>query len=181
MYSSITFFLLRTPPSEPFIGFGIFPDTGTLSQYFQTSGSTVSVNQTLNWHLQVTNKMGSVQFVRIVFRLENETLPTPNETGPAATSQIGEATFFVLNGENSSVNFDWRILRTSQFGNLTFLALRINGQQLSPAVGATAGNRFRFIFELWTLDNPSGSFRYGWQSQNGRIGSWLQIWFNTNS
>lgn len=181
IYSSITFFLLSSPPSEAFMGFGVFSDKGTLSQYFQGSGPTAAANQTFNWHLEVTNRMGSIQFVRIVFRLENQSMDTPNETSPAPTGQIGEATDFVPNAENSSVDFHWKISHTSRIGNLTFLSLELNGQQISPSAGTQSGANFRFVFELWTFDSRSGLFQYGWQGQNTRVGSWLQVWFSTSS
>lgn len=181
VYSSIAFYLLSTPPAEAFMGFGIFSDKGTLSQYFQGFGPTVIANQTFNWHFEVNNRMGSIQFAKIVFRLENQSMATPNETSPAPTGQIGEANAFVTNGENSSIGFDWTVLRTSRVGNLTFLTLQVNGQHISPLVGAPAGANFRFVFELWTLNSKSGLFQYGWQGPNVRVGSWLQVWFSASS
>jgi hypothetical protein len=61
---------------------------------------------------------------------------------------------------------------------MVFINMTINGQQVSPPVGAVLGQRFRFFFELWTYDVASNSFQYGYKGQNSRVGLPLQVWFN---
>lgn len=188
-YSSATFYILSQKPSQPFLALGVFSPEGVLSGY--SSGTIVSItaNQVQNWYLQVTNRMESVQYVRIVYRLGNATTPNPTSIQPSPTSCIIElvaphnclyADTFIPNGNTASLNFTWTILSENQTGAITHLNLSINGRQFSSPVGASLGRNFRFIFELWTYDFPSNSFQYGWQSPLSRVGPWLQVWFNTS-
>ena len=188
-YSSATFYILSQRPFQPFIAVGVFSPEGTLSSY--SSGTVVSItaNKVQNWYLQVTNKMGSVQYVRVAYRLGNASTQSPTNIQPSSTSCILETVApynclhsdtFISNGNTASLNFTWTILSENQTGSVTHLNLLINGRQFFSPVGAAFGRDFRFIFELWTYDLSSNSFQYGWQGQPSRVGEWLQVWFNTS-
>lgn len=182
VYSSVAFFALSKAPAQAFIGFGVFASNGSLSNYYQNSGApNVTIGQTLNWHLQIANRIGRVQLAEIVVRMGNLTTIAPTETGPANAPDIEESIITVPNGENSTVNFDWKILSVSHPGRLTYLNLEINGKQVKPLIGAVSGQGFRLIFELWTFEGQSGSFQYGYSGDNGRVGNWLILWFNSAS
>jgi uncharacterized membrane protein len=182
VYSSVAFFALSKAPSQAFIGFGIFSSNGSLSNYYQNSGEpNVTIGQTLNWTLQIANHVGRIQMAEIVVRMGNLTTIQPTATGPANAPDIEESIVAVPNNENSTVNFDWKIIAVSHPGRLTYLTLEINGKQVKPPVGAASGQGFRFIFELWTLEEVSGSFQYGYPGDNGRVGNWLMLWFNSAS
>ena len=188
-YSSATFYILSQLPSQPFIAMGVFSPEGVLSGYSSGTAVSITPNNVQNWYLQVTNKMGSVQYVRVVYRLGNATTPNPTSIQPSSTSCILElvapynclySETFIPNGKTASLNFTWAILSENQNGSVTHLNMSINGRQFSSPVGAGLGRDFRFIFELWAYDLPSNSFQYGWQGQPSRVGEWLQVWFNTS-
>jgi len=180
VYSSVAYYSLSRPPSQEFIAWGIFSPSGSLSNYFSGAGANVSVGQTLDWHFAITNQMGSIQYVKVIYRLANSTSPNPNATVPASiVPQLGNSSVFIPNGRMAFVNFTWSVTSKSSQGGMIFINMRINGQQVSPPVGAVGGQRFRFFFELWTFDIASSSFQYGYRGQSSRVGVPLQVWFNS--
>jgi hypothetical protein len=163
------------------MGWGIFSSSGTLSNYFSGASANVTKGQTQDWHFAITNQMGSIQYVQVVYRLANSTSASPNATIPGSTvPQLGNSSIFIPNAQTGSVNFTWTITSKSPpQGGMVFITMTINGQQVSPPVGAVGGQRFRFFFELWTYDVVSNSFQYGYKGQSSRVGVPLQVWFNS--
>jgi len=179
VYSSIAYYAVSKPPAQPFIGWGVSSPDETLSNYFSGVGTNVTTHKVLTWHFEVTNQMGSIQYIGIVYRLGNSTSRIPNATAPAITvPPIGNTSRFIPNGQTASINFTWSIDFEHQAGGLVVLNMTINGQQVSPTVGAVKGLKFRFFFELWTYDLTTNSFLYGYQGLGSRVGDWLQMWFN---
>lgn len=183
VYSSVTFYALSVHPAQAFIGLEMSSPTG-LSGY--TDNSTVAVGQTLNWTLLVSNRMGSAQFVLIIARLENETLPSPSTSSPAASSpEIVTVQRIVGDGEVANVSFTWTLDSLNQTSSgLFYPNLTVIGQSIQSSVGAVGGENFRWIFELWTYDLTCGTalsngcFHYGYGTQTSPEGEWLQVWFN---
>ena len=178
VFSSFAYYSLSRAPAQQFIGWGVYSPTGTLSGYFQGAYANVTVGETLNWHFAITNEMGSIQYVRVVYRLGNGTSTSPNATSPASVPEFGSSEIFVPNTQTALLNYTWSIPSNYSRGGLVFINLNINGQSISPSVGAVGGQRFRFFFELWTYDVVSNSFEYGYKGSGSRIGSPLQVWFN---
>src|SRR5207253_11191490 len=102
-------------------------------------------------------------------------------TDPGRTvSQLDNSSIDIPNAQTVFVNFTWRIKSTNpSSGGMVFITMTINGQQVSPSVGAIGGQRFRFFVELWTFDIASSSFQYGYQGQSSRVGVPLHVWFNS--
>ncbi len=177
VYGSTAYYLASPRPSQPFVGWGVYSENGLLSQYIPGSNNTLQMNQTLNWHFEVTNRMGVVQFIRILTRVGNLTsaLPTTNQPGTVPTLELEEK--FISNGETSRIDFSWRVVSVSS-GETVYPIFEINGQTVLSSVGAVSGRDFKLIFELWTFDTSSQSFQYGWSDGTSRVGSWLEIGFN---
>jgi hypothetical protein len=162
------------------MAWGIFSPGGTLSNYFSGSEANVTRGEVLNWHLAITNQMGSIQYVQVVYRLGNATSAYPNATIPASSiPELGNSSIFIPNAQTALLNFTWSIDSRPPGDGMIFLKMTINGQQVSPSVGAFAGQKFRFFFELWTFDVVSNSFQYGYKGQNSWVGVPLQVWFNS--
>ena len=179
VYSSVAHYALSRPPAQMFIAWGIFSPTGTLSNYFSGSEANVTAGKVMNWHLAITNQMGSIQYVKVVYRLGNATTTGPNATVPASSiPQLGTSSIFIPNAQTALMNFTWSISNKTR-GGIVFLNMTINDQPVSPSVGAAGGQKFRFFFELWTYDVASNSFQYGYKGQNSWVGVPLQVWFNS--
>jgi hypothetical protein len=180
-YSSIAYYSLSRPPAQEFMAWGVFSPNGTLSNYFSGGGANVTVGNTLNWHFAITNQMGSIQYAQIVYRLGNITSATPSATAPGnSVPQLGNKSIFIQSTQTALVNFAWSVASKKAQGGMVFITMTINGQQVSPSIGAVSGQKFRFFFELWTYDVASNSFQYGYKGQNSRVGVPLQVWFNVS-
>ncbi len=173
VFSSATFYILSPSASQPFMAMGIYSQE--LLGYTQpATNSTVVAGNRLNWTLTVTNNMGSAQFVMLVARIANSTLPSSNSTTPSNFPEIVTPELFLGDGETSNVNFTWTLQSvTPQSGGRLLLNLTVQGQPVT-----IAGDNFRFIFELWTYDFVCSCFHYGYGPQNASTGVWLQVWFN---
>ncbi len=135
VYSSVAYYSLSRPPSQEFIAWGIFSPSGSLSNYFSGASANVAMGQTQNWHFAITNQMGSIQYVQVVYRLANRTSADPNATVPGSTvSQLGNRSIFIPNAQTGFVNFTWSIKSTNPSpGGMVFITMTINGQQVSPS------------------------------------------------
>ncbi len=173
VYAAIAYYATTNKPSQPFIGFGIYSGQGSLSGY-TGQGSAVYVNQTYHWRLNVTNEMGTTQFVQIITLLGNNTTIGPNATSPAALPTpaalqlLGNSTIFVANKNSVLQNFDWNVTRVTTSGGLDYLTLSINGRITNSTLSTVPGDPFRLYFELSTFNTSLGSFQYY---------TWLQIGF----
>ncbi len=179
IYGSATYYFLAPRALQPFMGFAVYSETGSLSGYVPGSPLSVPANLTVQWHLRVTNMMGTVQFARVIVRLGNlsTTTPTVNDSGDAPV--VGVLERFVATGATENMNFNWTILKTIKAGQQESIRLSVNGgTPISPRVSGQTGQDFRLVFELWTYDLSSGSFQYGWRGPSSRVGTWLQVWFN---
>src|SRR5438094_10449899 len=78
VYSSVAYYSLSRPRSQEFMAWGIFSPSGSLSNYFSGVRANVSVGQTLDWHFAITNQLGAIQYVKIVYRLANGICHKPN-------------------------------------------------------------------------------------------------------
>jgi len=180
IYSSIAYYTLSRPPAQEFMAWGVFSASGSLSNYFSGSEANVPAGKSLSWHFAVTNRMGSIQYVQVVYRLGNNTSISPNATvSGEAVPQLGNSSIFIPNAQTALVNFTWSITSRTSRGGLILLNMTINGKQVSTSVGAVGGQKFRFFFELWTFDVASDSFQYGYKGQNYRVGVPLTVWFNS--
>ena len=184
--SSVTFYILSPRASQAYMDLGISSQNGL--QGF-VSNSTLHPGSTSNWTLSVTNRMGSSQFVMIIARIANSTLPPPNIATPSTWfPEITSPEQFVGDRDTMNIKFSWTLQNVTQTSkpNQLFLILQIRGQPVivSSPVGAIFGQNFRWIFELWTYDLScgnllsSGCFHYGYGPQTAPTGTWLQIWFN---
>lgn len=166
IYAAIAFYTTTPKPSQPFIGFGVYSREGLLG--YTGPNSTVVVNQSNEWTLNVTNKMGSTQFVQVVSRLGNQTSVSPNATSPSFLPVLTNMTKFVPNQDSSLLSFNWTI--TSVTSN--YLALDVNRHSLNSTLSNSVGSPYRFFFEIWTFNTSLDKFQYY---------TWLQIWFSVRN
>ena len=171
IYAAVAFYDTTPKPSQPFIGFGVYSEQMTLSRYTTGLGSTVNVNQTNHWTLNITNEVGSTQFIQIISRLGSNQTGGPNSTSPAPLQVLTNSTLFVPNKNTSLQSFDWKITSVVSSGGSEYLTLNINGRSLNSTLGNPVGYPFRLFFELWTFNSSQGRFQYY---------TWLQVGFSVN-
>src|SRR6266702_5745271 len=123
IFVAIAFYVTTPKPSQPFIGFGVYTKQGLYG--YAEPNSTVNINQPpLKWIFNITNRMGSTQFVEIISRLGNQTSAPPNATSPAQLPVLTNSTLFVPNQNDSLLGFNWTITGVTSSG----LTLDINGR-----------------------------------------------------
>jgi hypothetical protein len=181
IFATVAFYATTAKPGQPFMAFGVYSSQGALSAY-TGSNLTVNINEQIDWSLHVTNEMGTIQFVQVVPRIGNTTSNAPNATTPSAVpptlKSLVNLTMFVPEGVTAVMSFDWRIVAINERGGLDYISLNIDGQLVNSTVGTPPSYQLRFFFELWTFNESSSIFEYGWQGVDSRVSSWLQVWFN---
>jgi len=180
VYVSVAYYLLSPKAFQPFMAFGVYSEGGTLSTYTGGFRLPIAENQTMRWSLEVANRMGAVQFVRLLYRLGNSTTGAPSNSYPAPDMVpiVGKLEAFIASGDTKRFEFTWAVVRKIQSGGTVYLDMVVNGTTMSPPIGEGSGKNFRFMFELWTFDVDTNSFQYGWPQESSRVGSWLQVWFD---
>src|SRR2546427_12391630 len=117
VYSSVAYYALSRPPAQQFMAWGIFSPTGTLSNYFSGSEANVTAGKVMDWHLAITNQMGSIQYVQVVYRLGNGTSADPGDTVPASSiPPLGNSSIFIPNAQTALLNFTWIISNKTRGG-----------------------------------------------------------------
>jgi hypothetical protein len=188
IFSSVAFYLTTPQPSQSFMGMGVFSRAGLLD-YVPASNSTVSVGESMNWTLSITNRMGTAQFAEIIVRLENSTMRSPTSAAPGGNPfDIATPERFIGDGDTSNITFSWTVQSTNQTAGLVYLDITVNGlpSPVASSTGALSGEGFRWIFELWTYAScgsslSNGCFHYGFGPETSPTGTWLQVWFNVAS
>jgi len=176
IYAAIAFYVTTPKPSQPFMAFGVCshnlsPVPPCSNSESVGSSSTVTLNQTINWTLNITNNRDAIQFVKVISRIGNNQTSAPNATRPAALPVLTNSTLFVPRG-NTVTDFRWRVLSVISNSSLDYLRLDINGMVVNSTAGTPPENQFRLLLELWTFDNVSGLFVYY---------TWLQVWFSVRA
>src|SRR5215467_4743844 len=93
IYTALAYYATSNKPSQSFLAFGVYSGRDTLSSYTDP-GASIIVNQTYDWKLNVTNEMGTTQFVQILSILGNDTTFGPNATSPATLQALSNTTLF---------------------------------------------------------------------------------------
>jgi hypothetical protein len=159
----------------------VLGSNGKLEHYYPNDDPEISVNTTVRWYVGLTNSMGSVQYVVIVFKLGNESIAPPNETSftPSPAPVIMQYSRVLLDNETWEFPFQWSIIKVNRVQNAASLTLYVNGMVVDmPAVVNQGGRNFRIIIELWVYNSDVDAFEFGWSAGTERRASWLQVWFN---
>jgi len=182
VYSTVAYVSTNPIHGEHFFQLYILGETKMAEKYYPNDNPSISPNTALHWHLGVTNFMGTPRYVLVRAKLGNQTLQPPNETNttPADLPVLVEFKRVLLDNETWEIPFTWKIVEARAVGSQVYLTLDMAGQKevQVDGVGAKHGENFRMIIELWTLDEESGTFIFGWKTSNERRVAWLQIWFN---
>jgi hypothetical protein len=139
----------------------------------------------MDWTIGVVNEADSVQFIRIVAKLSNSSVVSPNPQNgtPGGGTIVAEYERVVLRESKWDVPFDWEILAVGTKGTSTILTMQVGGGLPRTVDNLTAGGgrNFRIVFELWTYDLRTNSFGFGWNDDGVTRFAWLQLWFNSTA
>jgi hypothetical protein len=171
--------------SERFFAMWILGSEGLAEHYYPGDNPSLRMGEEVNWILGIYNHMGSLQYVVVRVKLLNSTATAPDElTGtPTSVPPIAEFTRILTENETWSMPFNWRIEAAGPSGPGVVLSrLSINGAHFSGELAtAVSGFNYRFVFELWFLDQQTNGLTFSWETGNVRHSVWTQIWFNATA
>jgi hypothetical protein len=176
-------YVATTPrQTEEFFQLYVLGANHQATAYYPGDNPDISSGETVTWYLGVVNNMSSVQFISIRVKVSNSTINPPDalqgleSPAPAVT----DFARFLQDNETWEFPFVWNILNaTSTGGSIHVLTLQINNETYQiPSWSASNGYNFRLIFELWTWNQDSDSFQFGWNTNGEQKIAWLQVWFN---
>ena len=153
--------------------------------YYPRANSTIKVNDRVKWHLDIHNRMGSVEYLSVRVKLLNSTQAAPGDTlhVPSRGDPIIELRQALMNNSTWIVPLKWSITEIDEMqDHVVIRSLSINDKLVDDLnVRSVGGKNFRMVIELWRYDIESGDFVFTWSSGIDKRIVWNQIWFNIKS
>ena len=163
---------------------------GLAEHYFPGDVVDILPRVQISWYVGVYNHMGTVQLVRVVFKLLNLSMLGPNQVNNNTASpreSFYETTRLLVSNDTWIFPVNWSVLnateihfppsppKATEIHSLTF-----NGQVLTDNVDVKAlyGYNYRIVIELWVYDDSSGNFSFAWTANGEERSVYNQIWFN---
>jgi len=166
---------------EEFVAMGILGEGMRAEGYYPNGNSSLEVNSQVQWYIYLYNHRPAPSSVLIRVKVINSTVPSPNRTlrAPCPADSAFETTTVLRTNETRLIPYTWLVSEAFRSGDsLIVNKLVINGSDVYPNVSCGDGGGFRMIFELWTYDEASQGFRFGWEFKGEYYCVWNQMWFN---
>jgi hypothetical protein len=170
---------LGSTPQEQFITLSTVGSDMTTRTIYPSSNSFVSEGDTLDWNVQLYNRMGQTEFLSLRVKVLNATQFGPDEMRhiPSPTNHVYEER--IVLGNNSTMTLPLKITMADverASGDSAIMSLVINGQTIDRLdISNDNSNSFRFIIELWRYDVKFENFVYSWPSGTESESTWNQI------
>jgi len=181
VFSALAYVAVTPRPREQFFQIYVLGENRMAERYYPNNNPNIAVRQPVKWYLGTTNFMGSIQYVVIRAKLGNSTIRPPDDANrlPSPAPIVMEFRKVLMNNETWEFPFVWTIKEIRADGEaVSLVVLEVNGVEARGGVSAVRGQRFRVLFELWSLEAESGSLIFGWRAGAERRVAWLQLWFN---
>lgn len=184
LFSVITI-LAQVPSYDQYLSLFTLGSAGTTENYFPNGLADILPGTQISWYVGVYNHMGTLELVRVVFKLLNSTMTGPNEVNNTASerSPFYEETRILTSNETWLMPISWSVLNATKTANFTEIhSLKFNGQTEASnetvTLEALHGYDFRMVIELWVYDEQAGNFSYVWEANGVTRSSYNQLWFN---
>jgi uncharacterized membrane protein len=183
VFSTVAFLASVPYPYDDYFALYTLGATGTAEHYFPGDQVDILPRTRMSWYVGVYNHMGTVQLVRVAFKILNETMVGPNQLNntPSARDSFYEITRLLVTNETWVLPVSWSVLNATSTENATSIhSLLFNGQVLGDNVETEAqyGLNYRIVIELWVYDDVSGNFSYVWTANGVARSAWNEVWFN---
>lgn len=168
-------------PKERFFQLYALGESRMPEKYYPNDNPNIPVGIPVKWFIGVQSFMGRAECVLVRVKLGNETLPCPDSLNctPAPVPIILEFRRVLMDNETWESPLFWSITNITRQDDTIHITLTVNDVTVEcPNVGAVHGYNFRLIFEIWTINEETGKFVFGWTSQGERRCAWIQLWFN---
>jgi hypothetical protein len=181
--SAITYLANVPYPYDQYYSLYTLGATRTAEHYFPGDDVDILLREQISWYVAVYNHMGSVQLVRILFKIMNSTMTGPDQLTnlPGQRDAFYEVTRLLDTNDTWTLPVSWSILNATVTTNATTInSILFNGEAITENVPIEAlhGYNFRIVIELWVYDETSGNFTYAWTANGAERSTWNQIWFN---
>jgi hypothetical protein len=166
---------------EPFMALAVLGEEGMAEKYYPGDDPSIGVGEEVHWTLYLYNHMGEVRYVAVRVKLLNSTMSSPNSTScsPSPAPVVYEVRRILLDNETWLYPLDWSLTDVGGDGGLVSIeGLMMNGEAFQTDAESVHGYNFRVVLELWTYDEASEGFIFGWASGEESHCVWNQIWFN---
>ena len=183
VFSAIAFLASVPYPYDRYFALYTLGSSATAEHYFPGDVVDILPGVSMSWYVGVYNHMGTVQLVKVAFKILNQTMVGPDQLNntPSARESFYETTRLLVTNETWIFPVSWSILNATSTPNATAIqSLIFNGQALTDNVATQAayGYNYRIVIELWVYDDAGGNFNYVWTANDGTRSAWNQIWFN---
>lgn len=164
--------------------FVLGPDK-TANAYFPDGDPNLMVDLPVRWFLYVANEHADRHDVLVKAYLGNATLgaPQPVTCIPSVLPSLFAVPASLDPGQVREVPLEWSVAAVdTQTGRVSITSLRVNADLVdTAAITAVDGVNFRLILELWTLNETTREYQFGWVQNGQRRCAWLQFWFNVTA
>lgn len=157
----------------------------TANMYFPDDNANLEVDMTVRWFLYVANEYVVQREVLVKAYLGNVSLgaPQPVASVPSPLPSLFEVPASLDPHQVREIPINWSIAEIDiQSEIMSLVSLRVNEDVVNATtITAVEGINFRLIFELWTLNETTSEYQYGWMQNGQHRNAWLQFWFNVTA
>lgn len=137
---------------------------------------SVTVGDSVNWSIYVKNHRDEPAYVSVRVKLLDESVIGPESEAcePSPAMAVYEERVMLDEAGEWVCPFHWLIKESGE--NDTIIA--INSREFKD-LEISESVRYRLVFELWTFDEKTNRFVFGWVTDDlERQCVWNQVWFN---
>jgi len=169
--------------SEEFFSLYTLDKDGTTNNYFMEN-SDVIVGNVTDWTIAVENKMGNIQYVKILIKIFNSSNMNDDIYSciPNSNPVLYQREHYILDDNKWDHNIKWYIKEVENNNNVTEIKeIVINQQIIYTSIFSNNSEDFIFLIELWPYDIESAhidKYSFAWESNGRPDCTWNKIWFN---
>jgi len=160
---------------EDFLSMAILGEGGAAENYLVNR--SVMVGEAVSWSVYVKNHRDEPAYVSVMVKILDESMtgPISESYDPSPAKAVYEVREILDEAGEWVHPFDWSIIESEENETL----LTINSHEFKPFFDISEGTRHRLVFELWTFDEETNEFIFGWIADDlERDCVWNQVWFN---
>ena len=182
----IVFILFPFPNSylniddSSFIALAVLGQDGLAEKYYPNDNLNVSKGKPIKWNIYLYNHMGEVQYVKIVVKILDNSVPPSNISGgtPSPSPVIFESSQVLLDNETLLMPFIWSVVNVERNeGILNISKIRINENSLNVNITSNENEKLGIKFELWIYNISTKEFEFTLSKDNIEKSVWTQFWF----
>jgi hypothetical protein len=166
--------------TNEYFSLSILGKNGVAENYFSFNDNQVGTDEKMDWIVNVDNKMGSLQYVKLIFKLINSSELNDNIlciSNPK--DKIYEISKLIESNENLEEKIQWYISEVERDEKYVVIKKMVfNDNEFETNLMSLEGQDFIFLVELWVYDPQKSEFIFGWNKNDQQECLSNKIWFN---